>query len=49
MQNLKVAMKLLVGFGVVVGVILAISFVSIFNLRGIDNKYSDVIVRHGMP
>jgi methyl-accepting chemotaxis protein len=49
MQNLKVAMKLLVGFGVVVAVILAISLVSIFNLRGIDESYSNAIVSHGMP
>jgi len=49
MQNLKVAMKLFVGFGVVVAVILAISLVSIFNLKGIDSKYSEVIVNHGLP
>jgi len=49
MQNLKVSMKLLVGFGVVVLVILAVSLVSIFNLRGVDSRYSEVIEKHGMP
>ncbi len=49
MQNLKVAIKLFVGFGVVVAVILAISLVGIFNMRGIDTKYSEVIINHGMP
>jgi len=49
MQNLKVAMKLFVGFGVVVAVILAISLISIFNMKGIDSKYSEVIVNHGLP
>jgi len=46
MKNLKVAMKLLVGFGVMVLIILVISLVSVFNLLNIDSDYSNVIVNH---
>ncbi|MDR2591636.1 MAG: MCP four helix bundle domain-containing protein, partial [Chitinispirillales bacterium] len=49
MKNLKVSMKLLVGFGIMVALILTISLISVFSLLGIDNTYSDVIVRHAMP
>jgi len=49
MKNLKVSMKLLVGFGVVVAVIIAISIVSIINIKGLDTTYSNVIVTESMP
>jgi len=49
MKNLKVSMKLLVGFGVVVAVIIAISFVSIFNLLSVDTKYTETLDTQGMP
>jgi len=49
MKNLKVSMKLLVGFGVVVAVIIAISLVSIINIKGLDTTYSNVILTESMP
>ena len=49
MKNLKVSMKLLVGFGVVVAVILAVSLVSVFSLKGVDSKYSESIDQQAMP
>jgi len=49
MKNLKVSMKLLVGFGVVVAVILIISLLSIFNLRSVDSKYTETLEKQGMP
>jgi methyl-accepting chemotaxis protein len=42
-------MKLLLGFGVMVALILTISLISVFNLLSIDETYSDVIVRHALP
>jgi len=49
MKNLKVSMKLLVGFGVMVALILAVSLISISNILSIDSKYSEVIVSHALP
>jgi len=49
MKNLKVSMKLFVGFGVMVAVILAISLVSVFNIRGIDREYSKSIDNDAIP
>jgi len=49
MKNLKMSMKLLVGFGVVAAVILTISLVSVFNLLGVDGKYSDTIEKQAKP
>jgi len=49
MKNLKVSMKLLVGFGVMVVLILTVSLISIFNILSIDSTYSEVIVNHALP
>jgi len=49
MKNLKVSMKLLVGFGVMVALILTVCLISIFNILSIDSKYSEVIVNHALP
>ncbi|GBU20795.1 methyl-accepting chemotaxis protein [Fibrobacteres bacterium R8-0-B4] len=49
MKNLKVSMKLLVGFGVMVAIILAISLVSVFNMRSIDTAYSKSIDNDAIP
>jgi len=49
MKNLKVSMKLLVGFGVMVAVILAVSLVAIFNIFGIDREYSKGIDNNAIP
>jgi methyl-accepting chemotaxis protein len=49
MQNLKVSMKLLVGFGVMTAVILAISIASIINIKGLDKTYSDLIENEAKP
>jgi len=49
MKNLKVSMKLLVGFGVVVAVILAVCIVSISSLQRVDRKYAETIKNHAMP
>jgi methyl-accepting chemotaxis protein len=48
-RNLKISTKMLVGFGIVVAVILAISLVSIINIKGLDSTYSNVIVTESMP
>jgi len=49
MKNLKVSMKLLVGFGVVVLVTLIIGVVSVTQLLDIDAQYSKGIVNHALP
>jgi len=49
MKNLKVSMKLLVGFGVVVLVTLVIGVVSVTKLLSIDTAYSNGIVNHALP
>jgi methyl-accepting chemotaxis protein len=49
MKNSKITMKLLVSFGVTVLLISVVSLVSIFNLLGIDDNYSAVIVFHALP
>jgi methyl-accepting chemotaxis protein len=49
MKNLKVSMKLLVAFGVVVAIIIAISFVSIVNLLSVDSKYTLTLDTQSMP
>ena len=49
MKNLKVSMKLLVGFGVVVAVIIAVSVLSIINLNSVDSKYTETLETQGMP
>ena len=49
MKNLKISMKLLVGFGVMVAVIVAISLVAIFNIFGIDAAYSKSIDNNAIP
>jgi len=49
MKNLKVSMKLLVGFGVVVLVTLIIGIVSVTKLLSIDSAYSTGIVNHALP
>jgi len=49
MKNLKVSMKMLVGFGIVVAVTLIIGLVSVTNLLKIDAEYSKGIVNHALP
>ncbi len=49
MKNLKVSMKLLVGFGVVVAITLIVGIVSVVNLLSIDTQYSNDIVSHALP
>jgi methyl-accepting chemotaxis protein len=49
MKNLKVSMKLLVGFGVVVAVIFTISLAAFFNIHGVDTAYSKSIDNDAIP
>jgi methyl-accepting chemotaxis protein len=49
MKNLKISMKLLVGFGVTVLLIFAVSLVSIISLSRIDGSYSAGIENHAVP
>jgi methyl-accepting chemotaxis protein len=48
MKNLKVSMKLLVGFGIAVALIITVGVVSIINLEKLNDDYSDMIDRHGV-
>jgi methyl-accepting chemotaxis protein len=49
MKDLKISMKLLVGFGITVVLIFAVSLVSIISLNKIDGAYSNGIERHAVP
>ncbi|MDR2693512.1 MAG: MCP four helix bundle domain-containing protein, partial [Chitinispirillales bacterium] len=48
MKNLKVSMKLLVGFGIAVALIITVGIVSIMNLEKLNEDYSTMIDRHGV-
>jgi len=49
MKNLKVSMKLFVGFGVAIVLIVFVGVYSIINMRNINNDYSWAIDTHGEP
>jgi len=49
MTNLKVSMKLLVGFGIAVAFIVIVGITGIVSLNGLNKDYSDCIDEEGIP
>jgi len=49
MKNLKVSMKLFVGFGIAIALIVFVGVYSIINMNNINNDYSWAIDTHGVP
>jgi len=49
MKSLKVSMKLLVGFGVITLLVVAVSITSIISLNRLNDSYDTTISTHGLP
>ncbi len=49
MANLKVSMKLLLGFGIAVALIVVVGITSVISLNGLNEDYSDCIDEDGIP
>jgi len=49
MKNLKVSMKLFVGFGVTVVLLFIVGITAIFNLKHLNSDFSRTIDNHGVP